>query len=289
MQKIISLIRTFPGFRSQGNPVRKVIAGFVYSSVLLYSLVGVASRVPSPQVKSGTTQAVATPTTTPTLTPSPTPTPSSTPFDPLYADITVTNVIDGDTFTIEGGKVVRMIGMDTPETVHPSKPIQCYGNEASAKTTELIEGQKVRLEKDVSETDKYKRLLRYVWKGDVLINELLVQEGYAQSSSYPPDIKYQDRFVTAQQEARDNQKGLWGSVCTSTPTPTPKLIPMVTAKPTAQPIAPSVQNTGGSWVCNCSKTCANMSCDEAQYQLNICGCSRRDADGDGVACDAQCQ
>ncbi len=257
MQKIISLIRIFPGFRSAGNPVRKVIAGFVYSSVMLYSLVGVFSRIPSPQVNSVTTQAVATPTATPTLTPTPTPIPSPSPLDPRYTDTTVINVIDGDTFTIEEGKVVRMIGMDTPETVHPSKPVQCYGKEASAKTTELIEGQKVRLEKDVSETDKYKRLLRYVWKGDVLINELLVQEGYAQSSSYPPDIKYQDRFVTAQQEARDNQKGLWGSLCASA-TPTPKSIPIVTAKPTPQPIAPSVQNTGGSWACNCSKTCSQM-------------------------------
>jgi len=164
--------------------------------------------------------------------------------------------------------------------------VQCYGKEASIKTTELIEGQRVKLEKDVSETDKYKRLLRYVWKGDILINELLVKEGYAQSSSYPPDIKYQDRFVTAQQEARNSQKGLWSSAC-ATPTSTPQLTPVVSPKPV---IAPPTQNTGGSWACNCSKTCGQMSsCAEAQYQLNVCGCSRRDADGDGIACDSQCQ
>lgn len=282
MQKIISLIRIFPGFRSAGNPVRKVIAGFVYSSVLLYALVGVFSRIPASQVKTVTTQTIEVSVPTPTSTPKPTPTLSPTPLDLKYTDTIVTNVIDGDTFTIEGGEVVRMIGMDTPETVHPNKPVQCYGKEASAKTTELIEGQKVRLEKDVSETDKYKRLLRYVWKGDVLINELLVQEGYAQSSSYPPDIKYQDRFVTAQQEARANLRGLWGSACASAPTPTPKA---VIIQPTQQPI----QNTGGSYLCNCSKTCGSMSCAEAQFQLNTCGCSRRDADGDGTACDSQCQ
>lgn len=284
MQKVVSLLKLIPGFRSSGHPIRKVVAFIVYGFVLLTVLVGVFGS--SSNKKNGQISPTPSPQAVEIQVPSPLP----TPLDSLFTETVVTNVIDGDTFTIEGGKVVRMIGMDTPETVHPSKPVQCYGKEASVKTTELIEGQKVRLEKDVSETDKYKRLLRYVWKGEILINELLVKEGYAQSSSYPPDIKYQDKFIAAQKDARDNQRGLWGSVCTSTPTPTPtSMVPLTTAKPTTQPTVQPTQNTGGSYVCNCSKTCGQMGCDEAQYQLNTCGCSRRDADGDGTACDAQCQ
>ncbi|MEK7091291.1 MAG: thermonuclease family protein [Patescibacteria group bacterium] len=194
MQMVLSFVRHIPGFRSSGHPIRKIAATIFYGFVLLVILASFSGNYSdkkdnlvspslSPQVESVAVQIIET-------TP-----PTSTPSSSLFIDAIVTNVIDGDTFTIEGGKVVRMIGIDTPETVHPSKPVQCYGKEASAKTTELIEGQKIRLEKDVSETDKYNRLLRYIWKGEVLINELLVKEGYAQSSSYPPDIKYQDRFV----------------------------------------------------------------------------------------------
>jgi len=193
---------------------------------------------------------------------------------------------------------VRYIGIDTPENVHPSKQVQCYGKEASEKNTELVEGKVVELEKDVSERDKYGRLLRYIWLGDMLINEILVREGYAQSSSYPPDVKYQDRFVAAQSVARSEQKGLWGPVCNVPSTPK-----ATTVKPTSAPIQNPVQDaggsassgntqpaTGGSYSCNCSKTCPQMSsCAEAQYQLNVCGCSKRDADKDGIACDSDCQ
>src|SRR4030042_2567140 len=80
--------------------------------------------------------------------------------------ILVTRVIDGDTIEIEGGQKVRYIGIDTPEKVDPRPSVQCYGKEAAAKNKELVEGKRVRLEKDVSETDKYGRLLRYVFVGD---------------------------------------------------------------------------------------------------------------------------
>ncbi|OGM76145.1 hypothetical protein A2188_01645 [Candidatus Woesebacteria bacterium RIFOXYA1_FULL_43_9] len=200
----------------------------------------------------------------------------------------VVNVVDGDTFKIESGETVRMIGIDTPETVHPSKPVQCYGKEASLKTEELIEGKEIKLEKDISEKDKYNRLLRYVYVGDVFLNEYLVREGYAVSSSYPPDIKYQDKFVEAQKRAREENKGLWNiSAC---PTVTPK--PIATLKPSSSVSTTQTSGgtNGGSYVCNCSKTCPQMSsCTEAQYQLDVCGCSARDADDDGIACDSDCQ
>jgi len=128
----------------------------------------------------------------------------------------VTKVIDGDTIEIEGGKRVRYIGIDTPETVHPSKPVECFGKEASAKNQELVLNKKVRLEKDVSETDKYGRLLRYVYAGDIFVNDYLVSEGYAKSSTYPPDVKYNEKFLASQKIAVENEKGLWGNLCNNT-------------------------------------------------------------------------
>lgn len=129
----------------------------------------------------------------------------------------VSRVIDGDTIEIAGGRRVRYIGIDTPETVDPRKPIQCFGQEASAKNKELVEGKEVGLEKDISETDKYGRLLRYVYLQDLLVNDYLVRQGYAHASSYPPDIKYQDQLHQAEQEARQAQRGLWGSACQKSP------------------------------------------------------------------------
>lgn len=131
---------------------------------------------------------------------------------------TVTRVIDGDTFEIENGQKVRMIGIDTPESVHPDKEKNTeFGEMASAYTKQFLEGKKVRLEKDVSETDKYGRLLRYVYLEDgTFVNELLVKEGYAKVSTYPPDVKYADVFVEAERYARENNKGLWAYEETST-------------------------------------------------------------------------
>ena len=125
--------------------------------------------------------------------------------------VLVTRVVDGDTIEIEGGQKVRYIGIDTPETVDPRTTVQCFGKEAAAKNRELVEGKRVRFEKDVSETDKYGRLLRYVFIGETFINETLVKEGFAFSSPYPPDVNYQTVFDKAEKFARENGKGLWAS------------------------------------------------------------------------------
>lgn len=121
----------------------------------------------------------------------------------------VVRVVDGDTIEIEGGQTVRYIGIDTPETVHPQKTVECFGREASNKNKELVEGKFVQLEKDVSEVDKYGRLLRYIYVDGVFVNELLVREGFAHASSYPPDVKYQDLLNSAQSEAQSQNVGLW--------------------------------------------------------------------------------
>ena len=129
---------------------------------------------------------------------------------------TVTRVIDGDTIEVElGGEIldVRLIGIDTPETVHPTEPVGCYGPAASRFTTTLLEGKDVQLEFDVELLDRYGRTLAYVWLGEGLFNETLVARGFAQVSTYPPNVKYVDRFISAQRDARSNERGLWGAVC----------------------------------------------------------------------------
>ncbi len=125
--------------------------------------------------------------------------------------VKVTRVVDGDTIEIEGGQKVRYIGINTPETVDPRRPVECFGKEAASKNRELVEGRGIYLEKDVSETDKYGRLLRYVYVDRTFVNDYMVRNGYAQASSYPPDVKYQNQLTQAQQEARQDSRGLWGS------------------------------------------------------------------------------
>lgn len=136
---------------------------------------------------------------------------------------TVTRVIDGDTVELSDARKVRYIGIDTPEVVDPRKPVECFGREAKEENKRLVEGKTVRLEKDISETDKYGRLLRYVYidlpaqAGDIMVNESLIRHGFAYASTYPPDVKYQKRFLEAEQEAQKNNRGLWFG-CQSTPT-----------------------------------------------------------------------
>ncbi|MBP9690701.1 thermonuclease family protein [Candidatus Woesebacteria bacterium] len=128
----------------------------------------------------------------------------------------VTRVVDGDTVELESGEYVRYIGVDTPETKHPSKPVQCFGREASKRNKELVEGKEVLLEKDVSNTDRYDRLLRYIYLPNpdaseeaIFVNEYLVEQGYGQVISYPPDVKYHKQLLDAQKTARDENRGLW--------------------------------------------------------------------------------
>lgn len=128
---------------------------------------------------------------------------------------TVSKVVDGDTIELQSGKTVRFIGIDTPETVDPRRPVGCFGKEASNETKKLLSGKQVVLQKDVSETDKYKRLLRYVYlpldDGQTLfVNDYLVREGYAKIYTYPPDVKFNEQFREAEKFARENKKGLWG-------------------------------------------------------------------------------
>ena len=167
----------------------------------------------------------ATPTVTPSPTASPMPStagPTATPSATAGRTLAnVVRVIDGDTIAVVMDGVeyrVRYIGINTPETVDPRKPVECYGREASQRNRELVEGQTVELEKDVSETDSFGRLLRYVWLNGDMVNAILVREGYALASTYPPDVKYQELFLEFEREAREAGRGLWAGCFGPSPT-----------------------------------------------------------------------
>lgn len=127
----------------------------------------------------------------------------------------VSRVVDGDTIEIATGKAVRFIGMDTPETVDPRRPVGCFGKEASNETKKLLAGKTVILQKDTSDTDKYGRFLRLIYlpleSGEILfVNDYLVREGFAKVKTYPPDVKFESRFLEAEKKAKEEKKGLWG-------------------------------------------------------------------------------
>ncbi len=118
----------------------------------------------------------------------------------------VTRVIDGDTIVIEGNYYVRYIGIDAPE-MHPT--VEDFGTEAWEANRKLVEGKEVRLERDVSERDRYGRLLRYVYVDDIMVNAELVKQGLAEVKTYPPDTKYQDYLESMESEARNEERGMW--------------------------------------------------------------------------------
>ena len=144
-----------------------------------------------------------------------------------FQEAKVIKVVDGDTIVIDRGQgqeKVRFILVDTPETKHPKKGVEYFGKEASAFTTNSLSGKTIYLQKDVSETDKYSRLLRYIWLERPSSNEpteeeirskcfnaILLAGGYAQVTTFPPDVKYVDLFRQIQKEARESNAGLWGN------------------------------------------------------------------------------
>ncbi|WP_245596107.1 thermonuclease family protein [Paenibacillus taiwanensis] len=127
-----------------------------------------------------------------------------------YESDTVQRVVDGDTFVTKSGQKVRLIGVNTPET---HGKVQYYGKEASQFTKETLTGKQVYLFSDTGNTDKYGRLLRYVFihNNSQMFNETLVTEGYANAMTIPPNVMYAEHFVQLERKARKQKKGLWGS------------------------------------------------------------------------------
>jgi micrococcal nuclease len=135
----------------------------------------------------------------------------------------VVGIVDGDTIKVEmQGQVYRLryIGMNAPELDTPSGTPEPYAVDAAEANRRLVDGQIVTLEKDISNTDRYGRLLRYVYVGSTFVNAELVQHGLAWSHVYKPDIRLQETIKAAEIQARDAHYGLW-SINTPTPTSTP--------------------------------------------------------------------
>lgn len=143
---------------------------------------------------------------TPTESPLPAPPPGN------LVPATVVKVIDGDTIDVQlNGQTyrVRYVLVNTPETSHSPGGAEPFGEEASAANRALVEGKTVQLEKDVSETDRYGRLLRYVYVDGKSVNEELLRQGMAHVATFPPDVKYVERFLAVQKEAQAAKRGIW--------------------------------------------------------------------------------
>jgi micrococcal nuclease len=134
---------------------------------------------------------------------------------PAASDATVVRVVDGDTIVARLGtgreERVRYIGVDTPESVKPGTPVQCFAEAASEFNASLVEGRRVRLVGDVEARDRYGRLLAYVYRepDEVFVNAELVRQGYARPATFPPNVRFAGRFAALAAEAREAARGLW--------------------------------------------------------------------------------
>ena len=221
-----------------------------------------------------------------TIEPTQQPTPTQAFKKDLYS---VIKVIDGDTITVNiDGKIetIRLIGIDSPESVDPRKPVQCFGKEASDKAREVLMGKRITIELDPTQgdKDKYKRLLRFVFLEDgTNFNKLMIEEGYAHEYTYNVPYEYQDEFKVAELNAREEKRGLWADNACSSSNQEPR---------ESQEPTPTINNAAndGGFSCAGKTTCGQMtSCEEATFYLNNCGLARLDGDKDGVPCETLCR
>ncbi len=202
----------------------------------------------------------------------------------------VIKVVDGDTLAIQmdgQSQTIRLIGIDTPETVHPTKPVECFGIEASNKAKEILTGTQVSIETDSTQGtyDKYNRLLAYVILEDgTNFNKFMIKEGYGYEYTYNLPYKYQSEFKSAQQQAEVNKRGLWADgACEEEVITIPVEEPQSTPPPSE-----SISNYICSYnVYNCSDFSTH---NEAQTVYESCGgvsndVHRLDRDKDGLACE----
>ena len=145
---------------------------------------------------------------------SPTATPSN--LNPAHAPIA--QILDGDTVVVEFAngheETVRLLGIDTPETIDPTRPVQCFGNEATAELTRLVPvGTSIRLERDVEARDRFGRLLSYIYRSsdELFVNAALLEDGFADLSIYEPNSTYRSELTNAATTARTSSIGLWGT------------------------------------------------------------------------------
>jgi micrococcal nuclease len=133
-----------------------------------------------------------------------------------FGEAQVVRVVDGDTIRVRlGGREerVRYIGIDTPESVKPGTPVQCYAKHAARANAALVAGRRVRLVGDAEARDRYGRLLAYVYRvpDGAFVNAALVRDGYARTMTIPPNVAHADQFATLARGARQAGRGLWRS------------------------------------------------------------------------------
>jgi micrococcal nuclease len=186
--------------------------------------------------------------------------------------------------------------MDAPETKDPNSPIEFMGPQATTANTALVDGKTVFLEKDVSEVDRYDRLLRYVWLNDgtvwTLVNLELVRQGVAIAKSYPPDVRYDDLYRAADSDAQLSGLGLYGA----TPKPAPAATPKPTAEPTAKPTPKPTAKPKSASKCHpsydpCLPIVDDLDCPDVRRMgkapVDLIGPDvyRLDRDHDGLGCE----
>jgi micrococcal nuclease len=125
----------------------------------------------------------------------------------------VARVVDGDTIVLRGGERIRYIGMDTPESVKPGTPVQCFAKAAGHENARLVAGRRVRLRYDAERRDRYGRTLAYVYRASdgLFVNAELVRRGYATVLTVPPNVRHETRFRALASAARKAGRGLWGA------------------------------------------------------------------------------
>jgi micrococcal nuclease len=193
-------------------------------------------------------------------------------------------VVDGDTIELSDGSKVRLIGIDTPESVDPRRPVECLGKEASDHTASLLPpGTGVRLEYDAQREDRYGRTLAYVYRTDdgLFVNAAIARDGFAQQLTIPPNVAKADEIAVAVDEARAEGRGLWGVVCAD-----------------VDPSGPSSTTVDGGSACDAAypDVCippgppagADLDCSDVTYRrfpVSPPDPHSFDADGNGIGCE----
>ncbi|MBA3877967.1 MAG: nuclease [Anaerolinea sp.] len=270
------------------SPLVVLALGFV--------LAGCASAPPAGASIAGAPTSTASPVSLPsaistaaaTNEPDPTPEFGTAPIGPTEL-ATVLSITDGDTIRVDrgfGSEPVRYVGINTPEVGDPG------GSEATAENARLVAGLQVVLERDVSETDQFDRLLRYVWidtgSGWTSVNLEFVRRGFAQAATYPPDVRFSELFLAAERVARTAEVGLWAATPEPTPAPTPPPTPRPISAPPAPTSAP-VANCHPSYD-PCLPIVADLNCPDVRAlgaaPVRVIGPDEYglDRDKDGIGC-----
>ena len=271
---------------AQGSVTSTTTYGPEYLALTVPSDHPTSSSAPPATIPPATATTGLPPTTA--APPSP---PPATPGSALPAghDTTVTRVTDGDTIVVGGTIRVRLIGMDTPETLDSRTAVQCFGPEASRHTGALVPaGTPVRLVYDVDRTDRYGRTLAYVYRlsDGLFVNVALVRDGYARMATFPPNVAHVDEIRAAETEAREAARGLWGGCDTAGSTVT-------TAPPTPATVSPA-PTTGGACDPSYPDVCIppappDLDCGEiTQRNFRVIGADphRFDGNHDGMGCES---